>query len=312
MLAVSNNKVIFHYNGNLISVDSSNKDFELIKAFVLADDFEKAAAIYNKDYSVIFAQQLKEIQVKHDGFYVGDIKIDDNNLKRKINEMLNLGCSEAPIVKFIKKLYDNPNKRSRETFYNYVKQYDITVDQDGDVILYKGVCDDYYDKHSHTILNKPGCIVSMPREEVDHDPDSPCSTGLHAGTIEYATDWGERVVAVKVDPKDVCCVPYDESFQKVRVCKYIVLAEIEDRLSVEVKTKIEKVKENDKCKVKTELKANDKKEKVLKKARRKWSEKEYKILEKLYRQGKTPYQIAKVLGRGVRGIYHKIYERGLA
>jgi acyl carrier protein len=48
---------------------------------------------------------------------------------------------------------------------------------------------------------------------------------LHVGSLEYAKGWGQRVVLVEVDPADVVSVPSECSCQKLRCCKYVVLAE---------------------------------------------------------------------------------------
>ena len=49
---------------------------------------------------------------------------------------------------------------------------------------------------------------------------------VHFGSHEYASTFGPRMVLVKVDPKDLVCVPYDCSQGKVRVCRYWVLKEV--------------------------------------------------------------------------------------
>ena len=49
---------------------------------------------------------------------------------------------------------------------------------------------------------------------------------VHFGNWEYASTFGPRMVLVKVDPKDLVCVPYDCSQGKVRCCEYLVLKEV--------------------------------------------------------------------------------------
>jgi hypothetical protein len=92
---------------------------------------------------------------------------------------------------------------------------------------------DWTDKHTGTILNRPGCTPDMPRNAVCDDADRGCSKGFHAGSLEYVNGFasrygdedGDRIVLVEVDPADVVSIPKDCSCQKVRMCKYSVLQE---------------------------------------------------------------------------------------
>ena len=70
----------------------------------------------------------------------------------------------------------------------------------------------------------------MQRARVDDDRRHSCSNGLHVGAIGYVNSFGygeDKVVIVKVNPKDVVSVPLDSSCQKCRVCEYVVLREFD-------------------------------------------------------------------------------------
>jgi hypothetical protein len=128
----------------------------------------------------------------------------------------------------------------------------LVVDPDGDIIAYKGVGKDKdgnsqslhkgsafvdgVEFHGH-IPNRPGTVVSMPRSEVDPNEMVGCSTGLHAGTHDYAMTYlrwqnANRMILVKINPRDVVSVPTDEQDRKMRVSRYTVLSAIDlpDRL----------------------------------------------------------------------------------
>ena len=75
--------------------------------------------------------------------------------------------------------------------------------------------------------NDPGNRVSIPRSQVEANTAYGCAFGLHAGTLAYASKWGPRVVAVSINPRNVVSVPDDCTFQKIRVCEYDVLLEID-------------------------------------------------------------------------------------
>jgi hypothetical protein len=68
----------------------------------------------------------------------------------------------------------------------------------------------------------------MPRFGVDDNCSVGCSNGLHVGAIDYVKSYGgpgDKVVVCKVNPADVVSVPLDSEHQKVRCCRYEVVAE---------------------------------------------------------------------------------------
>lgn len=162
-----------------------------------------------------------------------------------------------PLVAFQDKLDSNPNAHSRDQFYDFLTKYPITITEDGDVVLYKGLnrrgeqTGYYYNENTNptsddevrypyqscsagpdTIVDDevqpngrikqgPGAVVEHPRSKVHFDPSRACSNGLHCGTYSYASGFGSVVVRVLVNPRDVVNVPTHD--HKVRVCRYHVL-----------------------------------------------------------------------------------------
>lgn len=80
----------------------------------------------------------------------------------------------------------------------------------------------YTDNHTRTFEIRLGHIVSMPREDVDENPDNQCSRGLHIG----GKDWleynycGNIGIKVLVNPADVCATPRKSDYGKTRTCAY--------------------------------------------------------------------------------------------
>ena len=69
----------------------------------------------------------------------------------------------------------------------------------------------------------------MPRKQVDDSVDIGCSFGLHAGTYEYASNFGNGVtLTVRIDPANVVSVPRDCEYQKIRCSEYTVIATAEE------------------------------------------------------------------------------------
>jgi len=152
-----------------------------------------------------------------------------------------------PLVSFLEKSKTNPSLKSIDDLYRWIKKGDLVIDHEGDIIAYKGVKvgDDGIARSIHSgtafvngeevhgyIPNVPGTVISMARSTVNADEMVGCATGLHAGTYNYANSFAQgRLILVKINPRDVVSVPYDAADQKMRVSRYTVLHEIEQRIT---------------------------------------------------------------------------------
>jgi len=148
-----------------------------------------------------------------------------------------------PLVAFLEKIQTNPSKDSVDSLYSWLNDRKFSFTPDGDFIAYKGVKvnSDGESLSIHAgraivngvvtqgfIPNPDGAVIEMPRSEVNADTRTGCSTGLHAGTWEYASNFAEgRVLVVKINPRDVVSVPSDCDYQKLRVSRYVVLSTID-------------------------------------------------------------------------------------
>jgi len=143
------------------------------------------------------------------------------------------------LVKFLELLYANPNKASQESLYEFISRYGLTIRKDGHFIAYKGLRDDFSSVNrgygivdgvemTGALPNNPGSILRFPRKDVDSNTRVGCAQGLHAGTHAYASNWSHgKLVAVAINPTNVVSVPDDSYFQKIRVCEYEVLHEVD-------------------------------------------------------------------------------------
>jgi hypothetical protein len=122
-----------------------------------------------------------------------------------------------------------------QELYTFLEHKNLPITEDGCFLAYKAVTSDYKDKWTQQIDNSVGETVSMQRRKVNDDCGMGCSDGLHCGALEYVEGYrsehsGDRVVIVKVNPKDVVSVPTDCECQKVRTCEYQVIADYEGPL----------------------------------------------------------------------------------
>jgi hypothetical protein len=150
-------------------------------------------------------------------------KAIDHGIAKRIVQMSHDGENPNAMYRFYERLQKNPSKRSVDQLWPFLQKLGIPITPDGCFLAYKGVRRDFYDKHSGTILNKPGVTVEIPRNSVSDDPKEACHFGLHVGAQGYAGTFADTTVICKVDPEHVVCVPYDHGQEKMRVCKYEVL-----------------------------------------------------------------------------------------
>lgn len=148
------------------------------------------------------------------------------------------------LIKFLENLMNNPSEHSREQLYDWIAPRDITITQDGHFLAYKGLREDFtsinsgpgivnnveYTGSTH-LDNTPGNVVEFSRSKVVANSSIGCAVGLHAGTHEYASGFAQgKLVLVKINPRDVVSVPTDCAAQKLRVCRYEVLEEVQEKV----------------------------------------------------------------------------------
>lgn len=159
--------------------------------------------------------------------YYVDEQVHDS-ITDRIIDMIKGGFDYSPILRFLERLYKNPSYRAINELYAFLSHKFLPITPDGYFLAYKAVRSDFMDKYSGRIDNSVGQTPTMPRFRVDDNCDVGCSQGLHVGAIDYVKSYGgsgDKVVICQVDPADVVSVPLDSNHQKVRCCKYHVVAE---------------------------------------------------------------------------------------
>lgn len=137
----------------------------------------------------------------------------------------------APLLRFWKRLQNNPSYRSVNMLYTFMEHKGIPIGQDGCILTYKSVRRDYTDQHSGQVDNSIGAEVSMPRNRISDDYDVECHVGFHVGNLSFASAFRSNghIIVCKVDPADVVSVSKSDS-KKMRVCRYKVIGHASDEL----------------------------------------------------------------------------------
>jgi len=246
---VSDRSATVVHEGKPYTLDSSNPNFTSFKNALIAGDFEAAFGFLDIKKTIENFSDGELSVVNGEVFYhstqLHGVVVD------KLLDLLSDGMSaSAPFIKFIKNLLANPSKSSVDSLYDFLSYKALPIDEDGYVIGYKGVNSDYWSisgnthttviqgevNHRGQILNSIGSTIEVLRRCVSDDRHEGCADGLHIGSFDYAKDWGQgKLLLVRFNPADAVSVPFDCECQKLRVCKYEVLSEVEISDDSEIK-----------------------------------------------------------------------------
>jgi hypothetical protein len=210
-----------HINYRLImdSLQSASED-ELLELV----DIETAVATFSQG-----RVEVKNGQVLYDGEEV------HGAISKRILEFMSKGLPFQPLVNFLNNLMENPSMQSQTELYDFLEHQYLPITEDGHFLAYKAVRNDYKDKYAGTFDNRVGSVCEMRRAKVDDNRGVGCSQGLHAGALNYvasygSVDSGDKIVIVKINPKDVVSVPNDCNCEKLRTCRYEVVGEYQGEL----------------------------------------------------------------------------------
>ena len=215
---------LFH-NGTIYKARASDENWDEIRDAVREQDYDKVVELVDR------LEQMRnyvtgKVTVGEDNIYYGERPIDPV-LARYVLKIKRDGFKFDYMLRFIENLYANPSPRAHEQTFRFMTSNDITITDDGCMMLYKLVRDDYKDVYSGTISNHIGAVVEVPRRSVDDDPTRTCSYGLHVASLAYLRHYsGTHLMAVKVNPRDIVSVPTDYEDSKMRVCRYEVVEEL--------------------------------------------------------------------------------------
>lgn len=173
-----------------------------------------------------FARANGEYEIKNNTVYFRG-RVLRSELNDRVMQMVLQGHDMTVMTRFLERLTANPSSRVQEQLYSFLQTNNLPMLEDGRIMCFKRIRENWRDCHSGKIDNSIGNVISVQRHEVDDDPQRTCSHGLHVCSIQYLAHFiGERLVGVAVDPADVVAIPYDYDNSKVRVCRYEVINEL--------------------------------------------------------------------------------------
>jgi hypothetical protein len=156
-----------------------------------------------------------------------------NTLSDRILQFMREGLPFKHLLAFMENISLNPSYNSQQELFDFLQNKSLPITEDGHFLAYKAVRNDWMDKYTGTISNKIGNVIEVTRASVDDNRAHECSKGLHCGALDYVYQYGsgdDRIIIVKVNPRDAVSVPKDYSYQKLRTCRYEVVGEFNGEL----------------------------------------------------------------------------------
>jgi hypothetical protein len=234
----TNGSVTLYLKNECLTVATDHPNYNKIIESIKAGDFSKIENLVNVAKAV--SQYTgNRVKIENGQIFYGGFAVH-NTLTDRIIKMMSEGFKFDHMVKFLENLMQNPSARAVSETYWFLENYGLPITEDGCFLAYKAVRNDYTDIYSGKFSNSVGAVVSMPRNMVDDNYGIDCSKGLHVGALDYVVGYGHfvkgqvrsengnRLLIVKVNPKDVVSVPQYEGHTKMRVCEYTVASEILD------------------------------------------------------------------------------------
>lgn len=224
-----------------VTIPKDHLNYKKIKKALYNEESEETLnSLINISESIekTFSATEMEVTFRKGQVYYGDKPVH-TYVTAKILQFMREGEEPKYLVNFFKKMMQNPSERCRNDLYHFLEYGDMPITPDGDFVAYKVVAADFKDCHTSRFDNSPGKEVTMDKNDCNDDPDQTCSSGLHFCSYEYVPTFmsGDRkIIAIKINPKDVVAIPTDYNQTKGRCCRYLVIEEIgqEDRLPTTV------------------------------------------------------------------------------
>jgi hypothetical protein len=217
---VLNDSVVLNYAGRTEVIAKTDKRYEKVVQAIRENRLDDIPALVEIE-RVFYGTG---IELRDGLLYEGETPFP-SELSDRIIRFKEEGLPFDALLKFWENLKKNPSYNARKALFAFLEHNGHPLTADGSFIAYRGVDEDFKDKHSRTFDNSPGKVCEMARELVDDNPNNTCSAGLHVACFEYAKSFGPKLVEVKVNPADVVCVPVDYDGTKMRTCKFEVIQE---------------------------------------------------------------------------------------
>jgi hypothetical protein len=207
------------------TISKTHVTYDKVKEAIKAGDWDTVRNIIDPKKAVINYGN-GNVAVQGEKLFWKDKELHGAIAVRMV-QMLQEDLPIEPLVLFMENMMQNPSYRAVNELYGFLEKNNLPITPDGCFLAYKKVRADYKDCYSGTMDNSVGKVVSMERNQVNDNANQTCSAGLHFCSHNYLSHFGgERVVILKINPRDVVSIPTDYDFSKGRCCSYEVIGEV--------------------------------------------------------------------------------------
>jgi hypothetical protein len=222
---IQGNNIVIVIGTNSHTINRTHIAYEKIVEAIKANNWQLVQDLVEPK-KVVLNYGAGNISIQGDKMFWKDREFH-NVLADRMIKMFQEGFPIEPMVQFMENLMQNPSMRAVTELYGFLEKGQLPITPDGHFLAYKKVREDYKDVHSGTFDNSVGQTVEMERNQVDDDKDRTCSSGLHFCSQGYLQHFGgERVMILKINPRDVVSIPADYGDTKGRCCRYEVIGEL--------------------------------------------------------------------------------------
>lgn len=218
---LTNNYVNIFWGGKPFYAEKNHPNFSRIVDLVKIGQIKEALPLFDLA-EIIRKTSFGNITVKPDGVFYKNTKIN-NYVADRILEFLKDGGDVEPLVNFLERLLQNPNKHIFNNLYSYLEKYKLPIDADGSFYAIKAVRNNLTSKWNPNVQYGIYDTYSEPRQLLlsPDENDSYCGPGLWFGWTQFVFNYGsgnDKVLLVRVNPEDVIATPNLEHYQKMAAC----------------------------------------------------------------------------------------------
>lgn len=214
-----------------LTVEVSEATVKALTSAVVKDEKSDAAPV---PFEKSDTKRTVKITFENDYVFFGDYELP-TNFGKLIRKLYTGGVRDfGRFELFLGKLFSNPTRIGFSSVLDFITAYDLTITETGNLIAYKSVGYDHWSSHGNSdtvvksgkvnergqIFNVIGEEIRVDRDQVDMNRHNGCSYGLHVGSHGYASKFSSVLMVVEVNPADICCVPHELAYAKVRCCAY--------------------------------------------------------------------------------------------
>jgi hypothetical protein len=162
-------------------------------------------------------------------------------IEKRLQEHAANGVEVKSLENFWNKLKQNPHVQNQETLLLFLEKNKFPLLQNGNFIGFKGLNENYTDKHSSKFDMSPGITrnweADHPGRKIDYMFGRDChDSGYHVGSLSYSTNANSygKTVEVEVDPRDVIYVSPNNTSWKIRVAEFKSLCDCRFKTADEI------------------------------------------------------------------------------